>query len=130
MFGKREAKEDKITTILGGNSSFEGTLSDLHSLRVDGRFNGDISTEGEIFVGKMGYVKGNLTGKSVYVYGRVHGNLQAKERIEIIEGGVVEGDLHTKRLVIYEGAVFKGHSYMEEMVVQPMAEGARSAMVS
>lgn len=127
---KRREPEEKVTTILGSNSTIEGTLNDLHSIQVDGRFNGDLTTEGEIHVGKMGYVSGNLKGKALIIYGRVHGNLEAKEKIEVWDGATVEGDLRTKRLIIYEGAIFRGHSYMDEVVVQTVVEGSRGAFVS
>lgn len=127
VFGTaREKKSDRVATLIGPNASFQGTINELNSVRVDGHFYGDITTEGDFFVGKVGYVRGNVKGRSVFIFGKIEGNVEAQERLEIMEGGMVEGDIKTKRLVVYEGAAFRGHCEMEDIVVQPSLEGART----
>lgn len=127
MFGtaRDNKKIEKVATLIGPNASVQGSINDLNSLRVDGHFYGDITTEGDAFVGKMGYVRGNVKGRSVFIFGKIEGNVEAQERLEILEGGLVEGDIKTKRLVVYEGAAFRGHCEMEDIVVQPSSEGTR-----
>ncbi|MHA2656726.1 MAG: bactofilin family protein [bacterium JZ-2024 1] len=126
MFGTaRDKKTEKVATLIGPNASVQGSINELNSLRVDGHFYGDITTEGDAFVGKMGYVRGNVKGRSVFIFGKIEGNVEAQERLEILEGGLVEGDIKTKRLVVYEGAAFRGRCEMEDIVVQPSSEGTR-----
>lgn len=125
--GTKNKKREPVGTLIGPNASLQGTINELNSIRVDGHFYGDIATEGDSYIGKMGYVRGNLKGRSVFIFGKIEGNVEAQERLEIMEGGMVEGDIKTKRLVVYEGAAFRGRCEMEDIVVQPSHEGSRAS---
>ncbi len=118
----KKGKSEEIQTIIGPNCSLEGRIQDLNSVQLDGKLSGDLQTEGDVFVGKYGFVQGNIRGKNVFVHGKVEGNISAEERIELAENSRVEGDLKTGKLVIHEGAVFRGMSHMEEIQVAPSVE--------
>ena len=102
-----------INTIIGDNSKIEGVLSASDPARIDGFLRGEIFSESSVIIGEHGVVKGDIHAVEILVAGTVYGNLKAESRIELTETGCVLGDLVTKRLVIDEGASFKGNCTME-----------------
>jgi len=78
-------------------------------LYVDGDVEGPIQlADGKLTVGTSGTITADVVAREVIIYGRVKGNLQARDRIEIKKEGSVVGDLLTARIVIEDGAQFKG----------------------
>ena len=102
-----------INTIIGNNAKIEGVISTQDSTRVDGILEGKILSESSVIVGESGMVTGDILAVEILVAGTVHGNLTAKEKIELTSTGRVLGDMITKTLVIDEGASFKGNCTME-----------------
>ena len=113
MFTSRKKAETTNAGIIGNNSRIEGVLSASDPARIDGTLRGEIFSESSVIVGEHGVVKGDIHAVEILVAGTVYGNLKAENRIELTETGCVLGDLITKRLVIDEGASFKGNCTME-----------------
>ena len=78
-------------------------------MHVDGRIDGDVQSESNVVIGADGYLKGRIKAATVVVSGRVDGSVSA-DRLEIIAGGCVEGDVHIVDLVIEPGGRFNGSS--------------------
>lgn len=78
-------------------------------MHVDGRIEGDVQSESNVVVGSEGYLKGQIKAGTVVVSGRIDGSISA-DRLEIIAGGCVEGDVHIVDLVIEPGGRFNGSS--------------------
>jgi len=94
---------------LGSNLKVKGDISGDEDLRVDGKVEGPISIGGHrLTVGPTADIKAEVIAREIIVYGRVHGDLRARDRIEIKKDGSVTGDLTTARLLIEDGALFKG----------------------
>ncbi len=114
MFSRRRARQaggGKITTVLGRETSLEGTLQSGEGLRIDGRFKGTIVAEGDVVIGESAYVEATLRGRNVVIAGEVHGEVEAAGRIELAATGKLYGDLKAVRLLVEEGAVFQGNCY-------------------
>ena len=101
-----------VETLLGIGSEFKGQVTVKGNIRIDGRLEGNITSEEGIVVGEKGYIKGNLTSKNILVSGKVFGNVVAYKRLEILPTGHLEGDIKTQRIAIAEGVVFKGNCDM------------------
>jgi cytoskeletal protein CcmA (bactofilin family) len=87
----------------------KGEISGNEDLHVDGTIEGSIQLEGrKLTVGTGAKVTADIVAGEVVVYGSVKGNLRARERIEIKNGGSMIGDLTTARITVEEGAHFKG----------------------
>ena len=100
----------RTTAWLGSNLKVKGDISGDEDLRVDGQIDGPISIGGHrLTVGPTADIKAEVSAREIVVYGKVHGDLRARDRIEIKKDGSVTGDLTTARIVIEDGAVFKGH---------------------
>lgn len=101
-----------LYTILGEGTSFEGSMTVPHNIRIDGSFKGKIETSEVITIGKSGIVNADIKAKSAIVGGRIIGNLKVEDRVELEEKSSLVGDLRAKDLIINEGAVFHGNCSM------------------
>lgn len=104
----------EITTILGRGSQFEGKLTFEGTVQIDGRFAGEIKTEGTLIIGETAQVEANILAAVVIVHGRIKGDVVAGESLEIRSPARVEGNLSTPYLVIERGAFFEGNCSMRK----------------
>ncbi len=87
----------------------KGTIKFEKTMNIDGKFEGElIADNGELIVGKTGTVKANVKVKNAIIEGRLDGNVEAAERVELKQNAQLLGDLQAKTLVIEEGVVFVG----------------------
>lgn len=94
---------------LGKSLVINGELSGSEDLYVDGSVQGTIDLKGyRLTVGPNGRVKANVTAKSAVVHGKLEGNINASDRVDLKHSAVVTGDISTQRISIDEGAYFKG----------------------
>ena len=110
MFGKSSAK---LETVIGADSTIKGELAIKGTLRIDGVVEGDIRADW-VIVGETGRVQGNVQARTMVVGGRVEGNLEASEIIEMKDKAQVFGEICTEKLAMSEGAVFEGQSSMKK----------------
>ena len=96
------------TTIVAAGTTVKGEITGSASLAVDGVVEGHVHLENEVAVGVDGLVGGEIKARSVRIGGRVKGNIQGREMVEILAKGSVEGDVRSPRVVIADGAFFKG----------------------
>jgi len=97
------------TARLGSSLHVKGEISGNEDLHVDGSVEGLIQLEDrKLTVGASAKVTADIVAREVVVYGSVKGNLRARDRIEIKKDGSVVGDLTTARIMIEDGAYFKG----------------------
>ncbi len=103
-----------MNTIVGKDTVFTGTLDCKGAIRVDGTVKGKLLCNDTITVGATGLVEADLDGQIIVVAGKVVGNLNASEKLELQAKSDVEGDLKTKSLVVEQGAVFCGQCKMKD----------------
>lgn len=103
----------EITTLLGRGATFEGKLTFDGTVRIDGRFKGEVFSDDTLVIGEGAQVEAQIDIGEVIVQGTVIGNIQAKRSIEIHAPGRIKGDLHTPVLQIDKGVIFEGRSFME-----------------
>jgi cytoskeletal protein CcmA (bactofilin family) len=121
-----EVNQDFPTTI-GPDATFKGELSFEKGLRLQGRFEGKISTPGRLHVAKEARMQADVEAGSIIIEGDVKGNLSANDKVEMKQSARYEGDLHASRLMVEEGAVFSGHVTVGPEAVknrQPQGTGA------
>src|SRR3982075_602385 len=104
-----DAMANRETGWLGSSLHVKGDITGSEDLLIDGSVEGLIQLdERKLTVGATAKVTADITARDVVVYGYVKGNLRAKDRIEIKKDGSVNGDLTTARIMIEDGAYFKG----------------------
>ncbi|MBW1765439.1 MAG: polymer-forming cytoskeletal protein [Deltaproteobacteria bacterium] len=106
-------KRDVINAFLGRNTEFEGKLSFIGAVRIDGHFKGEIFTEGTLIVGEAANIESNVHVSHIIISGEISGNIIADEKIEIHAPGKVVGNIQTPILVIDEGVIFEGNCRMQ-----------------
>jgi cytoskeletal protein CcmA (bactofilin family) len=94
---------------IGKSVSIRGELTGNEDLYLDGEMEGTISLrDHKLVIGPNGKIKANITARDVVVHGRVEGNISTSERVELKRASNLIGDLTTQRIVIEDGAFFKG----------------------
>jgi len=94
---------------IGASLEIKGRISGEEDLQIDGKVEGPISIRGHrLTVGRSGQVTSEVSARELVVYGRVSGNVNATDRVEIKKDGAVTGDIQTTRISIEDGAIFKG----------------------
>ena len=113
MFKRKKKKRDeKTNSIIGPGTEFKGTLKDRESIRIDGKFEGEIETEGSVTVGENAVVQANIKAVKVTIAGKVIGDVDCEEKVEISPTGSLEGKVKASDLTIAEGAFFNGECRM------------------
>jgi len=115
MAGK---KYEKIQTEIGNNSTITGNAEVNGGLRIDGRFEGNINADW-VVVGEKGHVVGDIKAQGVLVSGTIEGTVYGSEEVEIKATGRLAGDLHTQKLLVEDGGVLDGHSFMNGRTHSP-----------
>jgi cytoskeletal protein CcmA (bactofilin family) len=105
--------------ILSNDVSITGSVRFTNDLLVDGKIDGEIASEGSLTVAENAVIKAEIKTKSVVIYGKVHGNIIATDRIEIKSGSEMVGDVKAATLSIESGAIFVGKSEVGTPSVQP-----------
>jgi len=94
---------------LGSGLHIKGQLTGTEDLQIDGKVDGPISLNGhQLTVGPTAVLTSEIHAGEVIVYGKVIGNLYAKDRVDVKTDGSVVGDISTARISIEDGAHFKG----------------------
>src|SRR5579863_8853766 len=94
---------------IGKSVFIKGELSGSEDLYLDGQVEGSIALKGNsLTVGPNGQVKASIESKAIVVQGKLEGNVQASDRVELRKTAVVTGDISTQRISIEEGAYLKG----------------------
>ena len=94
---------------IGKSVFIKGELSGSEDLYVDGEVEGTIELRGHsLTVGPNGRVRAHVHARNVVVQGKVNGNIQASERVDLRASANVTGDITTARIAVEDGAFFKG----------------------
>jgi len=103
-----------LFTIIGEGSRFDGVLSVPHSIRVDGALKGRLETAETLTIGASGVVEADVAAKNAIIGGKVVGNMDVADRVELEANSSLVGDLKTRELIINEGALFHGNCSMND----------------
>jgi cytoskeletal protein CcmA (bactofilin family) len=112
--GRDSAPDTRVLVNLGKSIVIKGEVSGHEDLSIDGKVVGKVSLqEHNLTVGKHGRLDAELVAKRVIIKGQVTGNVYASEKVDILEGGQLDGDITAPRLSIADGAHFRGKVDME-----------------
>ena len=115
MMPKREGRkrENSQIVVLGKSTSFTGILKFETTLRIQGSFRGTIDAAGALIVDKDAVVEADhITVSSLTVYGSISGTVQALDKVDMMTGAKVHGDVSAARLRIADGVFFDGKCRM------------------
>lgn len=131
MFGKSNSSKELqgssgIGTVIGPDTTVQGTVSAKSAIRIDGKLEGGVIGSTEVVIGEGGEVQGDITAGSVIVGGRVIGNIVVTSLIELLPKSRIHGDIKAASLSIAEGAIFEGNCTMmheEKQIIEMNVSG-------
>ncbi len=100
-------------TYFGPKVHLHGDLTGDEDILFDGRVEGRVNVARSFRVGPEGQVHADVTARDVVIGGRVVGDVVASDRVELLSTGVLEGNIRAPKIVIAEGAQFRGSVDME-----------------
>ena len=94
---------------IGRSVVIKGEISGTESLYIDGRIEGTVNfSDHRVTVGRNGSVAANISAREVVILGKVQGNIQCTDRLDIRSEGALTGDVITQRISVEDGAILKG----------------------
>ena len=100
-------------TVIGNSIVIDGEISGDEDLVIQGTIKGRILIKENLYVEQSGTVEADVETRNVEVSGQVTGNIVATEKVEIASGGRAVGDIKAPRILIADGAIFKGNVDMD-----------------
>lgn len=114
---------------IGKSVVVKGELSGSEDLYLDGEVEGSVELrDHSLIIGPHGRVRANVHARDIVVHGKVEGNCRGTERVELKKSAVLMGDISTQRIIIEDGAFFKGSIDIQKETGK--AEPKRDAVLS
>tara|TARA_Y100000031_G_C8091077_1_gene324175 strand:- start:115 stop:606 length:492 start_codon:yes stop_codon:yes gene_type:complete len=109
----RRREEEKFLDV---SAAMQGSLvfSDPVNLRINGKFEGNLTTKGNLIIGKAADVRADIVGENITVSGQVRGNIKASSMLVFSASAQVLGNVEVSRIAVEEGAIFNGKCKMVE----------------
>jgi cytoskeletal protein CcmA (bactofilin family) len=102
-------EESHLAGLIDQGTELKGELNFWASFRIEGYFQGKISSDSMLIIGEKGKVEAEVKVGELIINGEIHGNLQAKEKIEVHNRGRVYGTLIAPKLLIEEGSYLEAN---------------------
>ena len=115
MWGDKDEKKKKDTlfeedhyTFLGKGVNFKGKANFDGTVRIDGHFEGELTTRDTLIIGEHAVIKGSIAGGVIVSGGKVEGNIVASKKVQLLKPAVLIGDVHSPSFSMEEGVLFQG----------------------
>ncbi len=95
-------------TVFGANVMIDGTITGSEPVAVEGSIRGKINLTGDLHIGTTARVEASVHAKNVTVEGKVTGDISADDRLELVSGAMVDGNIKAPKIIVAEGAKFRG----------------------
>jgi cytoskeletal protein CcmA (bactofilin family) len=110
---------------IGASLEIKGRITAEEDLQIDGKVEGPVSVRGHrLTVGRSGQLNSEVSARELVVFGKITGNVNANDRVEIKKDGAVIGDIQTTRISIEDGAIFKGRIEIDRPGSKPASAPA------
>ena len=119
-----------VNALLGRGSEFEGKLTFEGTVRIDGKFTGNIVTNDVLVVGEGAKIQAEISCGTIIVHGEINGDIKAKTAVELHQPARMKGNIETPSLMIEKGVSFEGQCKMDvvpDRSSKPLAAPAPSA---
>ena len=101
-------EEDQIKAYMGEGAVFNGSLSFEGTVRIDGKFEGQVNTDDTLIIGETGHLRAEIFAGTVICLGRVEGTIIASKKVEIHSNSRVVGNIKSPALYIELGGILDG----------------------
>ncbi|MDC0336449.1 polymer-forming cytoskeletal protein [Pseudodesulfovibrio sp.] len=108
LFGNKKRENSELNAFLGVGTEYRGKLDFVGTVRIDGQFEGEIATDGDLILGRKASITGTVNVGRLTSCGRIQGDVVVKERAVLEKTSVLNGTLNTPVLVVEKGAFVEG----------------------
>lgn len=95
-------------TFIGPNVTIEGTVTGSERMVVEGTVRGKINVSADLLVGTKARIEATVHARNVTVEGKLNGDISADDRVELVASATVDGNIKAPKIVVAEGAKFRG----------------------
>jgi cytoskeletal protein CcmA (bactofilin family) len=96
-------------SVIAANLSIEGKIEGTGNVRMAGRFKGDVRIDGNFNIEPGAHLTGQVLAGIVVVGGELQGNIESAKRVDVLEGGVIVGDVKAGSITVAAGSRMRGH---------------------
>ena len=96
-------------SVIAANLSIEGKIEGSGNVRMAGRFKGDVRIDGNFTMDQGAHLTGQVAAGIVIVGGELQGNIENAKRVDVLEGGVIVGDVKAGSITVAAGSRMRGH---------------------
>ena len=104
----KEQRLDMKESVIASDLTIEGKIIGSGHVRIAGRFKGDVQVEGNVTLDTGAHLEGQVKASVVVVGGELIGNIENAKRVELLEGGVISGDVKAGSLTVAAGSRMRG----------------------
>jgi cytoskeletal protein CcmA (bactofilin family) len=96
-------------SVIAANITIEGKIEGSGNVRIAGRFKGDVRIDGNFSIDPGAHLTGQVVAGIVVVGGELQGNIESAKRVDVLEGGVIVGDVKAGSITVAAGSRMRGH---------------------
>ena len=96
-------------SVIAANLTIEGKIEGSGNVRIAGRFKGDVRIDGNFSIESGAHLTGQVLAGIVVVGGELQGNIESAKRVDVLEGGVIVGDVKAGSITVAAGSRMRGH---------------------
>ncbi len=96
-------------SVIAANLSIEGKIEGTGNVRIAGRFKGDVRIDGNFNIEPGAHLTGQVLAGIVVVGGELQGNIESAKRVDVLEGGIIVGDVKAGSITVAAGSRMRGH---------------------
>jgi len=104
----RRPRAEMKESVIAADLTIEGKIEGTGHVRIAGRFKGDVSVQGNLTIDAGAHLTGQVRAQTVTVGGELHGNIEGASRVELLETGVLAGDVKAGSLTVAAGSRMRG----------------------
>lgn len=97
-------------TVIAADLAIEGKIEGAGHVRLAGRFKGDVHVDGNLTIEPGAHLTGQVYARTVVIAGELHGNINGAARVELLESGVLAGDVKAGTLTVAAGSKMRGNA--------------------
>jgi cytoskeletal protein CcmA (bactofilin family) len=107
---RRAVESQSKESLIASDLTIEGKIEGTGHVRIAGRFKGDVNVQGDLTIEAGAKLSGGVRAKRVVIAGELEGNIEGAERVELLEGGVLIGDVKAGSLTVAAGSRMRGQA--------------------
>lgn len=108
LLARRASARGEAESLVSEGLTIEGKIQGAGHIRIAGRFNGDVNVDGNLAIEAGAKVVGGVVADTVTIGGELEGNIDKAARVELLQSGVLNGDLKAESLIVAAGSRMRG----------------------